>query len=257
MTSLMSEIAEPFCGDVAAYLSAQLSIPVHFTTTENFPTRRRLLDQQQVDIAWICGLLYVAKAADPAWRYTPIVAPAMGEESKAVYFGDVIVRCDRDVKSFTDLRGASWAYNEEESFSGFQIMRALLAARGEPGPYFGRRIQSGSHLNSIELVRNSRVDTAVIDSTVMQMAVAADPSITAELHTLGRIGPYSMPPFVRSSRISSSLQREIELILRGMSTTAAGALMLARHQVNHFVAVDARRYDDIRELMRQTKHIIL
>ena len=60
-------------------------------------------------------LLAVPVPADP--RY----------QGRAIYFSDVIVRTESPFKTFAELRGKVWAYNERRSHSGYNVVRAYLS----------------------------------------------------------------------------------------------------------------------------------
>ena len=94
-------------------------------------------------------------------------------QDRPVYFSDVVVRRDRaHFESFVDLRGASWAYNEPRSHSGFNVVRAYLAESGHLDDFFGAVVESGAHSESLEMVLSGRVDGAAIDSTVLEWLTA-------------------------------------------------------------------------------------
>ena len=79
-------------------------------------------------------------------------APVFGDgraPGRPVYFSEVIVRRESPVRSFLDLRGRSWAYNDPCSLSGYYNLLKKLAEMGEDGSFFGRVLCSESHLNSM------------------------------------------------------------------------------------------------------------
>ncbi|MCB0189822.1 MAG: PhnD/SsuA/transferrin family substrate-binding protein, partial [Caldilineaceae bacterium] len=123
-TSLVSTMADPFCAALADYLADRLHRAVEFVMAGANGSRETLLDTQAVDLVWLCGLLYLNKSA-AGQPLTPAVALAMVGETPAdrpVYYGDVIVNAISPYQSFADLRRTRWAYNEEASFSGYQVV---------------------------------------------------------------------------------------------------------------------------------------
>jgi len=83
---------------------------------------------------------------------------------RPIYFSDVIVHRDSAFRSFADLRGRSWAYNEPLSHSGYGITRYHLLRMGETGGYFGEVIEAGFHEESIRMVARGEVHASAIDS---------------------------------------------------------------------------------------------
>ena len=83
----------------------------------------------------MCSLPYVEFERRVSRRRVPIAAPVLRGErygGRPIYFSDVIVHRDSPYRSFLDLRGRSWAYNEPLSQSGYGITRYhLLEHRGD------------------------------------------------------------------------------------------------------------------------------
>src|SRR5262249_31740202 len=112
-SSCQAPIAEPFCKALAAFIGDKLSISSEFVADIPWQERERLLDRGDIQVCWICGLSYVRKN-----NVDLLVAPVMSQprySGKPVYYSDVIVRADSAFRSFDDLRGTRWAYNEPGS----------------------------------------------------------------------------------------------------------------------------------------------
>src|SRR5262249_5720698 len=122
---------------LAACLGDRVGRPLEFIEDASY---EQLGD---VDIVFVCGLAYIELPAI-CRRFEPIAAPVLAGArygSRPVYYSDVIVRRDSALRSFADLRGRTWAYNEKLSQSGYGITRYHLARLGEMGGYFGRLIE--------------------------------------------------------------------------------------------------------------------
>jgi phosphonate transport system substrate-binding protein len=87
-------------------------------------------------------------------------------KDRPVYFSDVVVRRDSKFHTFADLRGASWAYNEPGSHSGYNVVGYHLATLGEGSGYFGQVVESGAHQVSLQMILDGRIDASAIDSLV-------------------------------------------------------------------------------------------
>ncbi len=141
------------------------------------------------------------------------VAPVF-EDARAsgrpVYFCDVVVRRDAPVRSFADLRGGSWAYNDVCSLSGYYSLLNRLAEAGEDEGFFGRMVRSGSHLKSIESIVRGEADAAAIDSNVLSLRLREDPDLRERLRVIEAWGPFPIQPVV----VRSALQPELKEGLR-------------------------------------------
>lgn len=137
----MAENSEGFCRAVASFNENRILIPTQYVTGIPWQERESLFDGGEIHILWLCGLPYVEKADMAQNKLELLAVPTpCGEryQDRPVYFSDVVVRRDRPFQTFFDLRGASWAYNEPRSHSGFNAVRAYLAGFGERDNFSAR-----------------------------------------------------------------------------------------------------------------------
>ena len=87
-----------------------------------------------------------------AWAYA---APGC----EGVYYRSQLVCRDADAgQPLQAFRGRVVAYNSEDSQSGYNSLRALLAPWARDGRFFASAVASGSHRGSVELVRSGQAD---------------------------------------------------------------------------------------------------
>ncbi|MCA1717459.1 MAG: PhnD/SsuA/transferrin family substrate-binding protein [Actinobacteria bacterium] len=104
----------------------------------------------EVDVGFVCApsFFWLREMEDPPVELLP-AAPVFGDgraSGRPVYFSEVVVRRESPARSFLDLRGSSWAYNDPCSLSGYYNLLKKLAEIGEYGGFFSRVCCSGSHL---------------------------------------------------------------------------------------------------------------
>lgn len=256
LTSCMAENSEFVCQNITAYIARRLKIPATFVNDISWQERERLLDEGEIQGAWICGLPYVRKADQSDPQLELLAAPVMqGEryQDRPIYFSDVVVHRDSRFETFVDLRGASWAYNEPGSQSGYYVTRYHLAQLGETSGYFGRVIQSGGHLTSLRMILGRQVDASAIDSTVLDLELERHPEIESHLRIIETLGPSPIPPWVISKRLPPSFRQELRTLLIEMHHDSAGRQILEAGRITHFVAVEDRDYDPIRRMAHQAE----
>ena len=256
--SIQSQNAAESCRQITRYLGDNLGIPVEFINDVSWQERDRMLNTGEADIGWICGLPYVKKAADYPGQFELIAAPVMRNrryQHKPVYYSDVVVRQDSRFKSFEDLRGTDWAYNEPNSQSGFNITRYHLAQLGETDYYFNRVLEAGSHLSAIEMVLAGEIEAAAIDSTVLELAYAETPQLKDDLRIVEVLGPSPIPPWVINKKVPKPLRQTIQQLFCQMHTTAAGHKILSDWQIKRLVAVSDADYDPIREMALKAERV--
>lgn len=260
LTTLQSPNSEFMVQAVAGYLAEQLEREVEFVVDIPWQEREVMLDEGGIDIAWICGLPYTWKVHRAETQITLLAAPVMSGRrygGQPVYFSDVVTRRDSGYEKFEDLRGASWAYNEPGSQSGYNLTRWKLAGMGEFQDYFGGVIQSGSHEESLRMVRAGHIDASAIDSTVLEIELKKHPELEKEIKVIATWGPSPIPPYVISLRLPVEERRRIRAVMVDMARHPKGARIMAEGQMLRFTNVRDKDYDPIREMEKIAQKVML
>jgi len=243
---------------LAFYLAQRLGLPIWYEETIPWQERERRFDAGTIQMAWICGLPYVQKVADPARAISLLAAPVPAGArygGRPVYFSDIVVRRDSPFRRFEDLRGATWSYNEPNSHSGYTTIRYALARRGEDGHFFGRVIASGAHEQSLALILAGDVDGSAIDSTVLEMAIGQRPELADEIRVLDTIGPSPSPPLLANDSLPAAQREAIQDILWNMHKEAEGRRLLEAARLARFAAVKDATYDTLRKMTAEAAKV--
>ena len=183
----------------------------------------------RVDVGFVCGPTY-------RWMHDrvtllPALVPLDGRAAgRPVYFADVIVRGDSGIARFDELRGRRWAYNDRNSRSGWFSMLERVSGKAR---FFSQLIHAGSHLQSLEAVRDGRADGAAIDSNVLLRQAHAD------LRVIESWGPFPIQPVIVRNGVDDALKTRIATALLSIH---------ARHDLapfgfTRFARVDREDYD--------------
>lgn len=245
---------------LASYLMERLDRLVEFIDDIPWQQREKQLDAGQIHGCWICGLPYVWKADIEQPQIELLAAPVMqGEryQDRPVSFSDVVVHVDSSFHTFADLRGASWAYNEPGSHSGYNITRYHLSTLGETSGYFGDVIEAGAHQTSLRMILDRQIDASAIDSTVLELELRNHPDIQAQIRIIAMLGPSSIPPWVITLSLPDDLRQTIRALMLKMHQDPAGLAILDSGQMARFAQVTDRNYDDIRHMDRQAQYTSL
>ena len=203
------------------------------------------------DVAFVCSLPYVESALTGGSPVMPIAAPVLRNpryEGRPIYFSDVIVRADSRLRSFDDLRGRSWSFNEPHSQSGYGITRYHLAQRGEKCGYFGAVIEAGWHERSVRMVLAGEVDASAIDSHVLETLLRDDPSLANQLRVVDTLGPSTIQPVVAARRLPVAVCRAIRQTLLHVHDEPDAGRHFSEALVERFVTVSDADYDDVRAM---------
>jgi ABC-type phosphate/phosphonate transport system substrate-binding protein len=187
-----------------------------------------------VDVGFVCSPSFrFFNRTGRAVELLPLPVPADHRaEGKPVYFADVVVSASSPARTFAELRGARWAYNDRNSKSGWFSM-AERCAPLRPEDFFGELIASGSHLRSLELVASGDADAAAIDSNVLRMQ-------THSLRVIESWGPFPIQPSVIRAALSDETKRNVAAAL--LTIHERHAESLARFGVVRFVTGNEADY---------------
>lgn len=240
---------------VAEYVSERLGRPVELVDGASFGA----FAGGAADAGFLCGLPYVLLARQDPPPVELLAAPVLHGErygGRPIYFSDVIVHRESPFRSFADLRGRSWAYNDPDSHSGYNVTRYRLIQMGETGGFFGRVVEAGYHQRSIRLVaagataqEDLRVDASAIDSQVLAVELRDHPELAGQLRVIDVLGPSTIQPVVAARRLPDRLKADLRAALLAMGDDPRFRPRLAHCLVERFVAVDDATYDDIRAML--------
>jgi phosphonate transport system substrate-binding protein len=214
----------------------------------------RAIETGQIDAAFSCGITYVlmsAQVSSPVRLIAAPVMPAARYQNQPVYFSDIIVRAASSYHTLDDLRGATLAYNDTGSLSGFVALNYHLYTLGETmESFFGKAITSGSHARSMDWVEAGDADCAAIDSVVLDMELAQRPERAAAFRLVTSLGPSAMPPVIATPSLSEEARTRLARALVELHTTEHGRSMLNFGGVRRFAPVEDADYDGIRKILK-------
>lgn len=245
---------------IANYLSEQLKLETRFVIEPPWEECLQYVLAGKIQIGWMCGYPYVqtvAKSEPPVELLALPVFAGERYENRPVYFSDVVVRWDSPFTRFEELRGATWAYNEVGSQSGYHIARYKLAQLGANGDFFRKIVASGGHLRSLQMVLVGEADSAAIDSTVMDAALCDDPDLVNQIRIVEALGPSPIPPWVIHKSVPTSLRQSIRQALTQMHLNPAGQEVLAVGEMVRFETAVDTHYDPIRDMLQASQGINL
>ncbi len=252
--SFLSPVLYDTYQHIAEYVGERLSIPT-VLTVEQSPDA---LTEGRVDIAFLCGLLYVHMTSQSTCPVEVLAAPVLQGaryQGRPIYYSDVIVRRDSPYASLDDLQGCTWAYNEEASHSGYNLVCYSLLERGKTLSHFGRLLKTGSHGASLQAVLDGKADATAIDSHVLDVLFSQRETLSQQLCVIDMLGPSTIPPIVVSKRMDVTVKREIQQVLCTMHQDPHATCWLREGLIDRFVPITDEQYDDVRAMFARVQGI--
>lgn len=142
------------------------------------------------------------------------------------------------VRSLAELRGAVAVINQWHSQSGMNALRHTIAPLARQGRFFSRVLVSGSHGESISMLRRGQADVAAVDCVTYGLAARADPALLAGVRVLQDTAPAPGLPMIAARTLSDDqsqalravlleLHEHVPDILRALSIRRLRAMQLA------------------------------
>jgi phosphonate transport system substrate-binding protein len=233
---------------VTEQVGRRLGITTELVVETSYESCKR----DQNEVCFVCSLPYVTFERQGLDLAVPVAAPVLQGSrytGRPIYFSDVIVHRDSPFRSFLDLRGRSWAYNEPLSHSGYGITRYHLVTLGETKGFFGEVVEAGFHQEAVRMVARGEVDGSAIDSQVLALEFRDHPELAERLRVVESLGPSTIQPVAVSRRVPEDLREAIRDVLLTMAEDRGLRERLGVGLIERFVAVDAASYDDIRRMV--------
>jgi ABC-type phosphate/phosphonate transport system substrate-binding protein len=203
------------------------------------------------DLGFLCSpsYLYLSQAPRPSVELVPAGFVFADERSagEPVYFSEVVVRAEHPARSFTDLAGSTWGYNDECSLSGYFSVRQRLQELRAADEFFARRVRTGSHLASLEAVLGGHIDSAALDSVALSLLLRERPELRARLRIVDSFGPFPIQPVVVRRDLGRELRAGIARALLGLGADTQEAR--ARFGLERCVPISERHYDEERRAL--------
>ncbi|BDT66860.1 hypothetical protein os1_10250 [Comamonadaceae bacterium OS-1] len=146
------------------------------------------------------------------------------------------------------FRGRTVAYNSEDSQSGHNSLRALVAPLARNGHFFGNAVATGSHHASVESVRSGKADLAAIDCVTLALLQRDQPEAVRGVQVCGHTAPAPGLPLITSietpRELLLALRQALQHAMRDPALADARAALL----IQDFAEIPLADYDAITQM---------
>jgi ABC-type phosphate/phosphonate transport system substrate-binding protein len=213
----------------------------------------RLWDDPELWFSQCCGYDLVNGQAG---RLVPIAVPRYGAPGceGCDYSSLIVVRDDHGADDVLEMRGAVCVINGPDSHSGMNALRALVAPVSERGRFFSQVKISGTHADSLDMIRRGTAEVAAIDCVTFALLGRHRPAALSGIRKLGRTYPAPGIPYVtRAALARDTVTRMRAAVFRSFAdpdlATARQALFLDGVEEIHLTEYE--RILDFQELSAQ------
>lgn len=185
-------------GGIAAHISKKTGLKTTVRVSESYNALIEALRSGHLEIVYVGGSQYV-KMLDLKMDVIPLVLNK-DTSDRTYYKSCIISRSDSKVKTWSDLKGKTFAFVTPTSTSGGVAPAYLLRKNGiDPDKDFKSKIYAGKHDAAFLAVKNKKVDAGSVgdfyfwrwkDRNILTMEKYDEPKdtlIKSELHVIGCI----------------------------------------------------------------------
>jgi len=195
--------------------------------------------------AFMCGYPFATMLPRPTLLAAPVPSPAP-YGGRPVYWTDLVVAAEAPIADLHDAFGKRIAWTTEDSQSGWQAPRLLLAAYAQRhgAPLFAEAVGPLVTPRNVALaVAEGRADLGPLDSYAHDLLRLHEPALAARLRVIARTPVTPIPPLVGASTLDASVARRLREALFAVGhapelSTARDTLLLSG-----FAAVAPEAYD--------------
>ncbi|MBI4983786.1 MAG: PhnD/SsuA/transferrin family substrate-binding protein [Rhodocyclales bacterium] len=261
--AFVSESGLPVYREIADYIAAKIGRKTAIVAGASYAEADMMVERGIVHVGFVCGLPYVHSFLQGKYSLLaiPVSATRTGqlpdasagyEKTPGKYYSYTIVHKDSKVRSWADLKGKRYAFNDVNSNSGYNMPRYKLVQLGAKSwnDWFSKVIVSGSHEESIRMVARGVVDASSVDSLVLDYDRINGNPDAGNVRIIEQLFPggAGAPPVVVGNRIDPALRQAVQAALLNMHKDEAGRQILAKALLLRFDPPDDRNYDDIRRM---------
>lgn len=234
---------------LAEMLSERLLIPVETFISTNYVGLVEAMGTGRIDIGFF-GPSAMVQAMD-VYGAEPITATV--RYGSSVYHTQFNVRCDGPVQSFEDFPGASIAFVDPGSASGYQFPYVFLKnEHGIDANTDMNTVFAGSHDAAALAVYNGDVDVATSFNDVREDLQDDYPDVMDVVCVMGRTGDIPNDGQVVRAGLDPDVVTQIQQALIEIGETEEGSAIIDElFNASGFDPVTSEAFDPVRDVMAE------
>ena len=159
----------------------------------------------------------------------------------------LVVRSADENLTLSDFRGRRAVCNSNDSHSGFNSLRYVIAPLAQDGKFFSATRFSGSHRQSLAALRAGEADIAAIDCITWALLRRNFPQELAGLEIIGETPLCAALPLITSAKTSAATLEKLRSALSELTSDKRYQELLAECLISGFSVSDRAFYDEVRE----------
>lgn len=232
--------------EIFQHISEQLDIPIEFHQQRTYQETNTMLEEGQLDLAFICSGAYAELNLDKGVEL--FAAPVSNGEK--FYKGYIITHKNYQAESLEDLGAATFAFTDPLSNTGYMYVKYRLLEMGtDYESFFGSTVFTNGHDVSIQMVSRGIVEAASVSNLVFEYLKEKSPERVENVKIIEVSENYGMPPVVVTSRMDPVIREKVAALFAHMHEDSHAKVFLDELLIDRFIFNGKDEdYNSIREM---------
>lgn len=237
--------------ELFGYISRKTNKRIKIVQRKTYSEVNELLNNNQVDMAFICSGAYVNDRRD-GYPIKIVAIPVIN--GRPTYQAYIITYKSSEVKKFEDLKGKSFAFTDPLSNTGYLYALSRIKSLGyNKKTFFKDFVFTYAHDISIQLVAKQIVDGASVDGLIFDYLQHSHPERLKNIRIVEKSQFFGIPPIVVPPSTPDSTLMKLQHILCQMDKDTMGVKILKKLMIDRFVPANDSLYNSIRRMDKTIK----
>lgn len=252
------ELLQRLYGDLSAYLSAELGVPVEYTPVTDYTAAVTAFRVGDLDLVWFGGLTGV-QARLQVENAEAVVQRDIDAEFLTVFIANTASGIEpfEDISGLETLKGHTFTFGSESSTSGRLMPQSFLQQVGVSLDDFEGEVGfSGAHDKTIALVEAGAFEAGALNSQVWESRVASGEVDTDAVQVIWTTPPYYDYHWVLHpdtlSRYGDDFAQQVQAAFMALDTSVPEQkAILDLFGAEKFIETESANYDQIEAVARE------
>lgn len=163
----------------------------------------------------------------------------------------LVARKAEDRLMLSDFRGRRAVCNSNDSHSGYNSLRYVIAPLAQDGTFFSATLLSGSHRQSLAALRAGEADIAAIDCITWALLRRNFPEELAGLEIIGETPLCAALPLITSAKTDAETLEKLRSALSELTHDKRYQDLLAESLISGFSVTERGFYDEVQAWEKQ------
>ncbi len=232
--------------ELFGYISRKTNKKIKIIQRKTYSEVNKLLNNNQVDIAFICSGAYVNDRRN-GYPIKIVAIPVIN--GKPTYQAYIITYKSSGIKKFEDLKGKSFAFTDPLSNTGYLYAISRIKTLGyNKKKFFKDYVFTYAHDISIQLVAKQIIDGASVDGLIFDYLQHSPPKRLKNIRIVEKSQLFGIPPIVVPPTTPDSALKKLQRILCQMDKDTTGIKILKKLMIDRFVPANDSLYNSIRRM---------